>query len=63
MWCIRDIDAGFIARMEDILDLYAEPQDLRRPVVCFDEGLKQLSHFIAVARTELLRVKQQRRSK
>ena len=23
--------------MEDLLDLYAEPYDPRRPVVCFDE--------------------------
>ena len=42
MWCIRKIDADFIARMEDILDLYAEPADPRFPVISFDEGLKQL---------------------
>lgn len=29
--------ADFVWRMEDILDLYAEPYDPRRPVVCFDE--------------------------
>jgi len=28
--------------MEDILDLYAEPFDLERPVVCFDETSKQM---------------------
>lgn len=28
--------------MEDILDLYAQPYDPRRPVVCFDEMPKQL---------------------
>jgi hypothetical protein len=28
--------------MEDILDLYAEPYDLRYPVVCFDESPYQL---------------------
>jgi hypothetical protein len=28
--------------MEDILDLYHEPYDPLRPVVCFDEGTKQL---------------------
>ncbi len=42
MWCLRKIDAAFIAQMEDILDLYAEAPDARFPVVCFDEGLKQL---------------------
>jgi hypothetical protein len=28
--------------MEDVLDLYAEPYDERRPVVNFDEKSKQL---------------------
>jgi hypothetical protein len=28
--------------MEDVLDLYHEPYDRRRPMVCFDEGTKQL---------------------
>ena len=28
--------------MEDVLDLYAEPYDPKRPVVCFDETSKQL---------------------
>ena len=27
--------------MEDLLDLYAEPYDPRRPVVCFDETSTQ----------------------
>lgn len=31
------IDDEYIRRMEDILDLYAEPFDPTRPVVCFDE--------------------------
>ena len=28
--------------MEDVLDLYAEPYDPERPVVCFDETSTQL---------------------
>jgi len=28
--------------MEEVLDLYHEPYDPSRPVVCFDEGTKQL---------------------
>ncbi len=28
--------------MEDVLDLYAEPYDPTRPVICFDEASKQL---------------------
>ena len=34
--------AEFVANMEDLLDLYAEPYDPRRPVVCFDETSTQL---------------------
>ena len=42
MWCIPSVDAEFVARMEDVLDLYAEPVDETRPVVCFDETPTQL---------------------
>ena len=31
-----------MARMEDVLDVYARPPDPRRPLVCFDEGSKEL---------------------
>lgn len=42
MWCIPAVDAEFVERMEDVLDLYAEPSDPKRPVVCFDEKPYQL---------------------
>jgi len=42
MWCIPKIDGEYVARMEDILDLYAEASDPTRPVVCFDESPVQL---------------------
>lgn len=42
MWCIPQIDGNYVARMEDVLDLYAEAPDLKRPVVCFDESPTQL---------------------
>jgi transposase len=42
MWCIPKVDAEFVARMEDVLDLYAEIPDRRIPVVCFDETPRQL---------------------
>jgi len=42
MWCIPKFDADYVANMEDVLDLYAEPLDARRPVVCFDETPTQL---------------------
>jgi transposase len=42
MWCIPKVDPEFVARMEDVLALYAEAPDERRPVVCFDETPRQL---------------------
>jgi transposase len=42
MWCIPHLDAQYVARMEDVLDLYAEAPDRKRPVVCFDESPIQL---------------------
>ncbi len=38
MGCIPHLDADYVARMEDVLDLYAQPPDPKRPVVCFDES-------------------------
>jgi transposase len=42
MWCIPHIDGEYVARMEDVLDLYAEAPDPKRPVICFDESPTQL---------------------
>src|SRR6187397_2798025 len=42
MWCVPKIDGEYVARMEDVLDLYAEPSDPQHPVVCFDESPVQL---------------------
>lgn len=42
MWCIPHVNAEYVARMEDVLDLYAEAPDPRRPVVGFDETPRQL---------------------
>ena len=36
------MSADFVAHMEDVLELYAESYDPRRPVVCFDETSTQL---------------------
>ena len=43
MWCIPRLDADYVARMEDVLDLYAEAPDPKRPVVCFDESPRNAS--------------------
>ena len=42
MWCIPRVDGSYVARMEDVLDLYAEAPDPKHPVVCFDESPTQL---------------------
>ena len=42
MWCIAKVAGEYVARMEDVLDLYAEAPDPDRPVVCFDESPVQL---------------------
>lgn len=42
MWCVPQVNGEYVARMEDVLDLYAEAPDSRRPVVCFDESPVQL---------------------
>jgi transposase len=42
MWCIPEVDAEYVARMEDVLDLYNEKPDPKWPVVCFDESPTQL---------------------
>ncbi len=42
MWCVPEVDGEYVARMEDVLDLYAEESDPQRPAVCFDESPTQL---------------------
>jgi transposase len=42
MWCVPKINGEYVARMEDVLDLYAEPPDPKYPVVCLDESPVQL---------------------
>ena len=40
--CIPKVDGEYVARMEDVLDLYAEAPDPKWPMVCFDESPVQL---------------------
>lgn len=43
MWCIPPKhDARFVAAMEDVLEVYERPFDALRPLVCLDEGAKQI---------------------
>lgn len=42
MWCIQEITPEFRERMYDILDLYKEPYNRKKPVIGLDEKPKQL---------------------
>jgi transposase len=42
MWCIPKINSEYVARMADVLDLYAAPADPKRPVLSLDETPIQL---------------------
>lgn len=37
MWCVPKLDDEYIARMEDVLDVYERAYNPRVPVVCIDE--------------------------
>lgn len=37
MWCIGELDAEYVEKMEDVLDVYARPYNATKPVVCVDE--------------------------
>jgi hypothetical protein len=37
MWCVADLDEGYVAKMEDVLKVYEQPYDPDQPVVCVDE--------------------------
>jgi transposase len=50
MWCIPEAGAEYVACMEDVLDQYEQPYDPGRPLVCFDEWLKQLIEETRIGR-------------
>jgi transposase len=39
---LPEVNGEFVWRMEEVLNLYAQPLDKQRPVVCFDEASKEL---------------------
>lgn len=51
-WCIAQVDAAsraaFVAKMEDVLSVYARPVDPVRPLICFDESGKELQDHTRV---------------
>ncbi|MED5369491.1 MAG: IS630 family transposase [Myxococcota bacterium] len=45
-WCLAELTPEFIAQMESVLQIYSRPPDPRRPLVSFDETLKQLVEHV-----------------
>jgi len=37
MWVVADLDDAYIAKMEDVLEVYEKPYDPQQPVICVDE--------------------------
>ena len=37
MWCVPEVDAAYVERMEDVLEAYERPYNPQEPVVCLDE--------------------------
>ena len=37
MWCVADLNEDYIAKMEDVLEMYEQAYDPKQPVVCLDE--------------------------
>ncbi len=37
MWVVADLDDAYIAKMEDVLEVYERRYDPRQPVICLDE--------------------------
>ena len=47
-WCIPEVSAEFVAKMEDVLEVYQRPYDPLNPVVCIDETNKQMIKEIRI---------------
>ncbi len=37
MWVVAELDSDYIAKMEDVLEVYERPYNPQQPVVCLDE--------------------------
>jgi len=37
MWCVAELDEAYIAKMENVLEVYERPYNPKQPVVCLDE--------------------------
>lgn len=37
MWCVAELNGEYLAKMEDVLEIYERPYYPQEPVVCLDE--------------------------
>ena len=50
MWCVAELDAEYITKMEDVLALHEKPYDPKEPVICLDEKPVSLHAEVRPAR-------------
>lgn len=51
MWCVGELNAEYIARMEHVLELYSQAANPDEPLLNFDEAMKQLVSDVKPATT------------
>lgn len=49
-WCIPKVDGQYVAKMEAVLDFYAQPADPQKPRLCFDERLAPAARLSTAGR-------------
>lgn len=49
-WCMPEASGDFVAKMEDVLEVYHRPYSPERPVICLDETNRQLIAETRVSR-------------
>ena len=37
IWCIKEMTPSYLAKVEEVLELYERPLNPREPVICLDE--------------------------
>ena len=52
MWVVAELDDDYIAKMEEVLEVYERPYDPQQPVICFDEKSVTL-HWLNQAEIEI----------
>ena len=50
MWVVADLDDDYIAKMEDVLEIYEPPYDPQQPVICLDEKPVTLHAYVRPTR-------------